>query len=82
KQPQFSPMKVEEQVVSIFAGTRGYLDPIPVEAVGRFEQEMLRSIRDQHGDILDDISAAKELKSETEKKLVAALDKFAAAFTA
>jgi F-type H+-transporting ATPase subunit alpha len=82
KQPQFSPMKVEEQVVSIFAGTRGYLDPIPVEAVGRFEQEMLRIIRDQHGDVLDEIRAAKELKSETEKKLVEALDKFASSFTA
>src|SRR5215510_1911472 len=72
KQPQFSPLKMEEQVVSIFAGTRGYLDPIPVEAVGRFEGEMLRNIRDQHGEILEDIRSAKELKPETEKKLVAA----------
>src|SRR5258705_3895615 len=45
KQPQFSPLKVEEQVVAIFAGTRGYLDAIPVEAVGRFEQDMLRLLR-------------------------------------
>jgi F-type H+/Na+-transporting ATPase subunit alpha len=75
-------MKVEEQVVSIFAGTRGYLDPIPVEAVGRFEHEMLRTIRDQHAPVLDEIRAAKELKPETEKTLVAALDKFAKAFTA
>jgi F-type H+-transporting ATPase subunit alpha len=81
KQPQFSPMKVEEQVVSIFAGTRGYLDPIPVDAVGRFEHEMLRTIRDQHANILEEIRAAKELKPETEKALVQALDKFAKAFT-
>src|ERR1700741_2806066 len=82
KQAQFSPMKVEEQVVSIFAGTRGYLDPIPVEAVGRFEQDMLRLLRDQHGGILDDIRTAKELKPDTEKKLVGVLDQFAKAFAA
>src|ERR687884_487057 len=46
KQPQFSPLKMEEQVVVIFAGTRGYLDPLPVHAIGRFEQELLRTIRD------------------------------------
>ena len=42
KQPQFSPMKVEEQVVVIYAGVNGYLDPIPVSAVRRFEDELLR----------------------------------------
>ena len=82
KQPQFSPMKVEEQVVTIFAGTRGYLDPIPVDKVGKFEQEMLRTLRDQHGGILDEIRNVKELKPDTEKQLVAALDKFAKAFAA
>jgi F-type H+-transporting ATPase subunit alpha len=82
KQPQFSPMKVEEQVVSIFAGTRGYLDPIPVAAVGRFEEEMLRMLRDQRGDILDAIRVEKQLSPDTEKKLVATLDKFAKGFSA
>ena len=46
KQPQFSPLKMEEQVVVIFAGTRG-LDPLPVNAIGRFEQELLRTVRDE-----------------------------------
>ncbi len=82
KQAQFSPMKVEEQVVSIFAGTLGYLDSIPVDAVGRFEQEMLRTVRDQHGAILEDIRIARELKPETEKQLVGALNTFAKAFAA
>jgi F-type H+-transporting ATPase subunit alpha len=82
KQPQFSPMKVEEQVVSIFAGTRGYLDPLPVAAVGRFEEEMLRMLRDQRGDILDAIRVEKQLSPDTEKKLVATLDKFAKGFSA
>ena len=42
KQPQFSPLKMEEQVCVIYAGTNGYLDPIPVDAVGKFEQQLLR----------------------------------------
>src|SRR5918992_24599 len=46
KQPQFSPLKVEEQVVVIFAGTRGYLDPIAVDAVPKFEQQLLRVVRE------------------------------------
>ena len=82
KQPQFSPLKMEEQVVVIFAGTRGYLDPLPVSAVGRFEQELLRIMRDQHAGILETIRTEKQLSSETEKQLVAAIDKFAKAFTA
>jgi F-type H+-transporting ATPase subunit alpha len=82
KQPQFSPLKMEEQVVVIFAGTRGYLDPLPVAAIGRFEQELLRIMRDQHAGILDEIRTAKEIKPDTEKKLVAALDKFAKGFAA
>ena len=81
KQPQFSPLKMEEQVVVIFAGTRGYLDPLPVSAVGRFEQELLRIMRDQHADILETIRTEKALSPETEKKLVEAIDKFAKAFT-
>jgi len=81
KQPQFSPLKMEEQVVVIFAGTRGYLDPLPVSAVNRFEQELLRIMRDQHADILETIRTEKEISPETEKKLVAAIDKFAKAFT-
>jgi F-type H+-transporting ATPase subunit alpha len=82
KQPQFSPLKVEEQVAVIFAGTRGYLDPIPVPAVSKFEQELLRTLRDQNKDILDTIGREKALSPETETKLVAAIDKFAKAFAA
>jgi F-type H+-transporting ATPase subunit alpha len=82
KQPQFSPLKMEEQVVVIFAGTRGYLDPLPVSAVGKFENELLLNIRDQHPAILESIRAEKALSADTEKSLVAAIDKFAKAFTA
>ena len=48
KQPQFSPMKVEEQVVVIYAGVNGYLDPIAVKEVSRFEAELLRYMRAEH----------------------------------
>src|SRR5437879_9117603 len=48
KQPQFSPVPIEEQVVSIFAGTRGYLDRIDVGNIGRFESSMLRELHSTH----------------------------------
>ena len=82
KQSQFSPLKVEEQVVVIFSGTRGYLDPIPVAAVGKFEQQLLRLLREEHADLLAEIAAKKEITSDTEKKLVGVLDAFAKSFAA
>jgi F-type H+-transporting ATPase subunit alpha len=82
KQPQFSPLKVEEQVVVIFAGTRGYLDPLPVPAVPKFEQSLLRLLREDHTDILGEIATKKEISADLEKKLVGVLDNFAKAFTA
>ncbi len=82
KQPQFSPLKVEEQVAVIFAGTRGYLDNLPVSAVQKFEAELLRTLRDKHMAILDAIRTKKELSPDLEKSLVAALDAFAKGFAA
>jgi F-type H+-transporting ATPase subunit alpha len=82
KQPQFSPLKMEEQVVVIFAGTRGYLDQLPVAAVPKFEAALLRHLRESHAGILNDIAAKKEITSDTEKQLVGALDTFAKNFTA
>ena len=82
KQPQFSPLQMEEQVCVIFAGTRGYLDAIPVSAVGKFEQDLLSLLRTDGKDILDTIRAEKALSGETEKKYVAFLDRFAKGFTA
>ncbi|RMF00518.1 MAG: F0F1 ATP synthase subunit alpha, partial [Alphaproteobacteria bacterium] len=80
KQPQFSPMTVAEQVVAIYAGTHGYLDPIPVSAVGRFEEELLRLIKEKHADILEAITTSGELDEKTEAKLKKALDAFATSF--
>jgi F-type H+-transporting ATPase subunit alpha len=80
KQPQFSPMPVEEQVISIFAGVRGYLDKIAVNQVGKFEQELLRSIRSKNPEILESLRKDKQITPETETKLKATLDTFAANF--
>jgi F-type H+-transporting ATPase subunit alpha len=80
KQPQFSPLKVEEQVVVIYAGVNGYLDPLPVSDVQRFEAELLRYMHTEHQGILDDIRDKKEITKETGDKLKAAVDSFAKAF--
>ena len=82
KQSQFSPLKVEEQVVSIYAGTRGYLDKLNVSDVGRFEEELLRFMRDEHADLLATIREEKEISDESGEKLKSAVDAFASAFAA
>jgi F-type H+-transporting ATPase subunit alpha len=80
KQPQYSPMPVEEQVVSIFAGVRGYLDGMEVGKIGRFEQSLLGEIKAKHKDILDAIRTDRELKPATEEKLKGVLDRFVKTF--
>jgi F-type H+-transporting ATPase subunit alpha len=80
KQPQFSPMPVEEQVISIYAGVRGYLDKIAVNQVGKFEGELLRSIRSKNPEILESLRKDKQITPDLETKLKATLDTFAASF--
>ncbi|HUC09893.1 MAG TPA: F0F1 ATP synthase subunit alpha [Stellaceae bacterium] len=80
KQPQFSPVPVEEQVVSIFAGTRGYLDQVEVGAVTRFETAMLGELRAQHPELLEAIRTSKEVTPEIDKALVEFLDGFIKTF--
>jgi F-type H+-transporting ATPase subunit alpha len=80
KQGQYSPFPMEAQVVSIYAGTKGYLDGIKVNDVVRFEHDMLSEMRAKAPDILDAIRTEKALSSETEQKLVAFLDGFAKTF--
>ncbi|HEX6980777.1 MAG TPA: F0F1 ATP synthase subunit alpha [Alphaproteobacteria bacterium] len=80
KQPQYSPMPVEEQVVAIFAGVRGYLDKLEVNQVTRFEQGLLNEIRTRHPEILEKIRTEREISPATEEKLKAALDQFARTF--
>ena len=80
KQPQFQPLPVEEQVVSIFSGVKGYLDKIKVEDVNRFEQKFLAEIRSKGADILATIRNEKQITPATEEKLKAFLDNFSKVF--
>jgi F-type H+-transporting ATPase subunit alpha len=80
KQPQYSPLPVEEQVVSIFAGTKGYLDGVAVRDVNRFEAQFLSEIRSKGADILASIRSEKAISGDTEKKLHAFLQGFAKVF--
>jgi F-type H+/Na+-transporting ATPase subunit alpha len=80
KQPQFSPLKMEEQVVVIYAGVNGYLDPIPVDRVRAFEHGLLGLLRTQHADILDAIRDSRDLDDATAGKLKAAVDQYARTF--
>jgi F-type H+/Na+-transporting ATPase subunit alpha len=82
KQAQYSPMPVEEQVVSIFAGVNGYLDGIEVKNVGKFEAQFMSAIKAKHADILDAVRTDREIKPETDKKLRGVLEAFAKTFAA
>jgi F-type H+-transporting ATPase subunit alpha len=80
KQSQFSPLRMEEQVVSIYAGVNGYLDRIPVDRVRAFEEGLLTLMRSQHQDILDTVRDTKDLEDATAAKLKAAVDAYAKTF--
>ncbi len=80
KQPQFSPLKTEEQVAVIFAGVNGYLDDIEVNQVGAFEKGLLSSLRTDHADLLNTIRDDAAISDETKENLTAAIDAFAKGF--
>lgn len=80
KQPQFSPLKTEEQVAVIFAGVNGYLDKIAVNKVGAFEQGLLSYMRSEGKDILEAIRKDKAISDDVKGKLKAAIDTFAKSF--
>lgn len=80
KQPQFSPLPFEEQTVSIFAGTSGYLDSVPTQDVVRYEAAMLAEMRSKHAGILKDIRDSKDLSDATKGKLKDALEAFGKTF--
>ncbi|MBU1346924.1 MAG: F0F1 ATP synthase subunit alpha [Alphaproteobacteria bacterium] len=80
KQPQYSPLTVEEQVVSIYAGTRGYLDKIAIADIARFESELLARMHSAHQSTLDAIKSTKALSKDLEAELKAAIEAFAKTF--
>jgi len=80
KQPQFNPMPVEEQVVSIFAGVNGFIDGVPTSDVVRFESALLSYVRTDHADVLATIRDTKALDDTTADKLKAIVGDFAKTF--
>jgi F-type H+-transporting ATPase subunit alpha len=80
KQPQFKPMGVADQVMIIFAGTKGYLDKIPQKQVSAWEEQFLRFMREQKSQIRNAIMKERKLTPETEKQLVTAIQTFQAQF--
>src|SRR6266568_971467 len=80
KQPQYSPLPVERQVVSVWAGTSGYLDDVPVEDISRFEDEFLDYLRRDKSGILDAIRETGELSDDTITALKDAIEEFRRGF--
>jgi F-type H+-transporting ATPase subunit alpha len=80
KQPQYSPLPVQDQVVAIYAGVRGYLDKIEVADVSRFEESLLAEVRAKHADLLETIRDEGEISEQTEEKLKGIMEAFAKSF--
>jgi F-type H+-transporting ATPase subunit alpha len=76
KQPQYEPMSMADQVISIYAGTKGYLDKVPVPQVARAEKELLQFMREEKSEVRNAIIETRQLSEETETNLRAALDEF------
>jgi F-type H+-transporting ATPase subunit alpha len=80
KQPQFSPLKMEEQVVAIYAGVNGYLDALPVSKVREFENGLLSLLRGKNVDILDAIRDSRDLSDDVAAKLKTVVEGYAKSF--
>jgi len=76
KQPQYQPMPVEKQVAILFAGTNGYLDEWPVEAISEYEKQMLEFLETKYPEILREIKETGDISDELDQKLRKALDEF------
>ena len=80
KQPQYSPLPMEEQVISIYAGVNGYLDKVSIENISKFETDLMNLIKSSHKDILKSIRDEKALTNSTEEKLKKAIEEFLKTF--
>ncbi|MDT8911682.1 F0F1 ATP synthase subunit alpha [Amycolatopsis sp. PS_44_ISF1] len=81
KQPQYSPVPVEEQVATVFLGTNGHFDSVPTEDVRRFSHEFLDSARRKHGEILGSVRDTGKFSPEARESLVEAVNEFKKEFT-
>ncbi|MFV0446093.1 MAG: F0F1 ATP synthase subunit alpha, partial [Planctomycetaceae bacterium] len=82
KQPQYEPLNVADQVISIYAGTKGYLDGVEVPDVAKAEKELHQFMRDEKSEVRNALLEKKELTEEIENGLKAALNEFAARWAA
>ena len=82
KQPQYKPLPVEEQVVAIYAGVKGFIDTVPVIDVTRFEEGLMSAVRANHTDILDAIREQQAISDETDAKLKKVIETYANSFVA
>jgi F-type H+-transporting ATPase subunit alpha len=82
KQPQYAPMPAEKMVMSLYSGTRGYLDNTPIDSVPDFEQQMLAFIERKHPDILAELKEKNFISDELDQKMAAALKEFGEIFQA
>ncbi|SMP71539.1 ATP synthase F1 subcomplex alpha subunit [Neorhodopirellula lusitana] len=80
KQPQYQPLSVAEQVISIYAGTNGYLDDVPVKQVQAFEKDMLQFFNDKHSSLVNDMTAKPELSDENVERIVSAIKEFKSSY--
>ncbi|MEJ5165514.1 MAG: F0F1 ATP synthase subunit alpha [Thermoanaerobaculia bacterium] len=80
KQPQFKPMEVEEQIISIFAGTKGFLDQIKIPFIKTYEENLLKYFREEKKDILKEIKEKKDISKQMEEKLLKVIGDFTESF--
>ncbi len=80
KQPQFKPMNVVDQVMIIYAGTKGFLDKVPVKEVRAWEEQFLRYMRERQPDVSNAIRKERKLSKEIEQQLATAITNFQAQF--
>ena len=82
KQPQYQPLAVEKQVAIIYAATKGYLDPVAIEDVQRYEQDLYRFLETRHPAVLEGIAGKKIIDDEIKAALEGALNEFGRQFLA
>lgn len=82
KQPQYKPLAVEEQVVSIYAANNGYVDDFPVASIQRYERELLTFMQTKHSDVVNDLQQKKAIDSDIEGRLKKAIEEFNGQFVA
>ena len=80
KQPQYQPMPAEKQVMSLFAGTRGYLDKYPASAVADFEKQLFEFVEGKYPQIFSELKEKEDISDELDATMKKALDEFAAIF--